>query len=135
ALQNDEFNVPGGSVSNGSQVTDMSTEIADPISNLTARYLTFPIVDTSSTTEKNNTIGYDKKVSGTVRRIVAVVFGVSFTSLMDIDVLTRCIEAGDCDNTLNRLTKDERKAAMDTVMVLGDKFLADMSNQNPSMLN
>ncbi|GJY10607.1 putative reverse transcriptase domain-containing protein [Tanacetum coccineum] len=44
------------------------------------------------------------------------------------------IDVGDCDDTLDRFTKDERKAAMDAVMVLGEHFLADLCDSNPSMI-
>ncbi|GKD43083.1 hypothetical protein Tco_1267728 [Tanacetum coccineum] len=66
----------------------------------------------------------------TARRIVATVFGVSITSLLEFDALTRRIEAGDCEDTLDRLTNDERKAAMDTFTVWGANLLAHMSDLN-----
>ncbi|GKB04391.1 hypothetical protein Tco_0832534 [Tanacetum coccineum] len=70
----------------------------------------------------------------TARRIVATVFGVSITSLLEFDALTRRIEAGDCEDTLDRLTNDERKAAMDTFTVWGANLLAHMSDLNLIML-
>ncbi|GJS55231.1 hypothetical protein Tco_0628593 [Tanacetum coccineum] len=42
----------------------------------------------------------------------------------------RHIEAGDCEDTLDRLTNDERKAAMDAFTVWGANLLAHMSDLN-----
>ncbi|GJZ12326.1 hypothetical protein Tco_0547556 [Tanacetum coccineum] len=54
---------------------------------------------------------------------VADIFGVSITYLMDIDVLTKRIVAGDYDIILDGLNKDARKAAMDAIWVLCEKYL------------
>ncbi|GJT63047.1 zinc knuckle CX2CX4HX4C containing protein [Tanacetum coccineum] len=64
---------------------------------------------------------------------VANMFGVMIASLKDIDTLTRSIEAGECDNVLDGLNSDERKAAMDAIMALFQMFLADKSDQIPSI--
>nr|GEV00718.1 hypothetical protein [Tanacetum cinerariifolium] len=55
---------------------------------------------------------------------VVAIFGISITSRKDIDILTRPIEAGECDDVLDGLTKDERKAVMDAIMTLCEKYLA-----------
>ncbi|GJY10606.1 hypothetical protein Tco_0378791, partial [Tanacetum coccineum] len=70
----------------------------------------------------------------TARHIVAAVFGVSITFLIDFDGLTRRINVGDCDDTLDRFTKDEQKAAMDAVMVSGEHFFADLCDSNSNMI-
>ncbi|GKB90861.1 hypothetical protein Tco_0963133, partial [Tanacetum coccineum] len=64
---------------------------------------------------------------------VVAIFFLSITSLKDIDVLTRRIEAGDCDDVLDELNKDERKADMDVIMALCEKFLAARSDQTSNI--
>nr|GEY54825.1 hypothetical protein [Tanacetum cinerariifolium] len=55
---------------------------------------------------------------------VVAIFGISITSRKDIDILTTRIEAGECDDVLDGLSKDERKAVMDAIMTLCEKYLA-----------
>ncbi|GKF06014.1 hypothetical protein Tco_0036682, partial [Tanacetum coccineum] len=69
----------------------------------------------------------------TVDNVIAI-FGVSIMSIKDLDDLTRRIEAGDCD-VLDGLNKDERKAAMDAIMALLEKFLATRNNNTPGVEN
>ncbi|GKD95041.1 hypothetical protein Tco_1374878 [Tanacetum coccineum] len=59
---------------------------------------------------------------------VADFFGVSLTSIKDIDDFTRRIEAGACEDVLGGLNKDERNAIMDAIMALCGKFLAAISD-------
>ncbi|GJY68060.1 zinc knuckle CX2CX4HX4C containing protein, partial [Tanacetum coccineum] len=72
---------------------------------------------------------------------VADLFGVLLTSIKDIDDLTMSMEAGDCDDVLGRLTKDERSVIFNAILELVEsywlpqvimsarlKFSADMSN-------
>ncbi|GJY11907.1 zinc knuckle CX2CX4HX4C containing protein [Tanacetum coccineum] len=59
---------------------------------------------------------------------VADFFGVSLTSIKDIDDLTRRIEAGACEDVLGELKKDERNAIIDVIIALFGKFLGATSD-------
>nr|GEY62600.1 hypothetical protein [Tanacetum cinerariifolium] len=55
---------------------------------------------------------------------VVAIFGISITSCKNIDILITRIEAGECDDVLDGLSKDERKAVMDAIMTVCEKYLA-----------
>nr|GEY59012.1 hypothetical protein [Tanacetum cinerariifolium] len=59
-------------------------------------------------------------------------FGISLTSIKDIDDLTRRMEAGACDDILGGINKDERNAIMDAIMALCGKFLDTTSDNEYS---
>nr|GEV13861.1 hypothetical protein [Tanacetum cinerariifolium] len=82
-----------------------------------------------------NAIGLNLNGASSVPNVikVAVIFGVSITSLKDIDVLTRRIKTGDYDDVLHSLNKDERKAAMDAILALCEKLLAARLDQTSSI--
>ncbi|GJX76575.1 zinc knuckle CX2CX4HX4C containing protein [Tanacetum coccineum] len=60
---------------------------------------------------------------------VADFFGVSLTSIKYIDDFNRRMEAGDCEDVLGGLNKDEQNAIMDAIMDLCGKFL-DATSDN-----
>nr|GEW07274.1 hypothetical protein [Tanacetum cinerariifolium] len=55
---------------------------------------------------------------------VASLFGVSLTSMVDINVLTKRIVVGEYEDVLTRLTIDQMRAVMDAIMVVWQKLLA-----------
>nr|GEY41945.1 bifunctional monodehydroascorbate reductase and carbonic anhydrase nectarin-3 [Tanacetum cinerariifolium] len=112
------FEVTGDVFSSVAKQTSPTPELVNAIPN---QATTGSLQPTSP-----NAIGSNLNRASFVPNIdkVAAIFGVSITSLKDIDVLTRCIEAGDCDDVLLRLNKDERKAAMGAILALFEKFLA-----------
>ncbi|GJT43507.1 bifunctional monodehydroascorbate reductase and carbonic anhydrase nectarin-3 [Tanacetum coccineum] len=84
-----------------------------------------------------NAIGSNLNGASSVPNVdkVAAIIGVSITSLKDMDVLTRRIKAGDCNDSLDRLNKDERKVAMNATLPLCEKFLGARSDQTSSIPN
>ncbi|GJZ35069.1 zinc knuckle CX2CX4HX4C containing protein [Tanacetum coccineum] len=65
--------------------------------------------------------------------IVADLFGVPLKSLMDIDVLTRRIEVGECEYVMMAMTSVERIAAMGVTEAIWKKILAENSSDYPPL--
>ncbi|GKG28654.1 hypothetical protein Tco_0416019, partial [Tanacetum coccineum] len=66
---------------------------------------------------------------------VAATFGVSLTTVGDVDVLTKDIEAGKHDELLSRMTNDKRMEVMDALGAICDSIQAENTNDDVILCN
>ncbi|GJV94794.1 hypothetical protein Tco_1546371 [Tanacetum coccineum] len=59
---------------------------------------------------------------------VAAIFGVPLTTVGDLDLLTKDIEAGKHDKLLSKMTDDKRPAVMDALDAMCDSIQAENTN-------
>ncbi|GJV50948.1 zinc knuckle CX2CX4HX4C containing protein [Tanacetum coccineum] len=66
---------------------------------------------------------------------ISALFGAPLSSIKDIDVLTRKIEAGDYEDVMTGITSVERKAVMEAIEVVWKKLLADLTGTSNVPIN